>query len=58
MHLIYQGGVQGENNLRLFQYSMPRSGILEPWLSGTEGATTLAPKVRVIPLKGRIIRKP
>ncbi len=30
---------------------------LEPWLSGTEGATTLAPEVRVTPLKGKGPRK-
>ncbi len=33
---------------------MPLCGILEPWLSGAEGATTLAPEVRVNPQKGGV----
>ena len=37
----FEGGVQGENNRRLFHYSMPHSGILEPW----------------VPLKGKGPRK-
>jgi len=44
MFFTLKGGVQGENNRRLFHYSMPRSGILEPWfplgrdLKGTVGS--------------------